>query len=341
MQAHPTNIQKQTPHKKPIFSLSFLMMQRVYRLSKEFEHTDEHADVPIEQRLFDGVPAADYDYYLNQFYAALGFDSSEDVPTSGAVRQRFQHWWLGLQGSAERTGYLTTLVDQLNNLFDPNGRLIWHWWEDMFVEDAKEDATIRELWAVDECCALVCGQPYSKIRSDILEAPYADYQHLTNKPNDLFSLNILEFTPEFFPEGHMDPEEPKLRTYRGVLISTTMEFLVDNIERALSERIDLIIKRGDGGNDCIYGYELCKNQNPIARLFLSFKGSDHDPQDCYEQDRQYKKFNHEGTSAYKIIAERTVILDETNLSTQELLEKLPERLHDQILEAMLESDLGL
>jgi hypothetical protein len=328
--------------KNPLFSLNFLMMQRVYRLSLEFGQVDQHGDYPIQNRLFDGVHPEEYNRYLNQIYNAIGVPGDHGYSTGNTVRHKFQAWWVDLQKFQKRSLQLSRLMDEFNTRMDPNGRLRHDDDFGKFMPYPQSDSVARNLWALDELIAIICGKTYSQIRTEILETPYVDYQHLPNQPKDLFSLNILELTPRFFhPEGSDYDEEGWMHNYRGEVVSTTMDSLLTNIDRALAERIENIVERGDAGENCIDGFEVCINQQPVFKYFLNFKGYDNDPIEDRNRESQYSRYNLEGTSAYEIDGSRTIILNESYPNLQELLDLLPRVLHDQVLEAALENDLNL
>jgi len=340
--ATKNNQNNKVEYKNPLFSLNFLMMQRVYTLSLEFGLVDEHGDYPIQDRLFNGVRANEYDHYLSKIYSALGVAGEHGYSTGNAVRHKFQAWWVDLQNYQKRSMHLSLLLDNINTLIDPNGSLRYDDDCGKFMPHPQDDWDLRNLWAMDELFAIICGKTYSQIRTEILETPYVDYQHLPNQPKDLFSLNILELTPRFFhPEGSDYDEEGWMHNYRGEVVSTTMDSLLTNIDRALAERIENIVERGDAGENCIDGFEVCINHQPVLKFFLSFKGYDNDPIEDRNRESQYSRYNLEGRSAYKIDGSRTIVLNESYSNLQELLDLLPSVFHDQILEAALENDLNL
>jgi hypothetical protein len=327
---------------KPLFSMIFLTMQRVYLLSKSFERMDEYADVPIAELLFDGVEPEQYNEYVSSFYKLIGLDEKNEVPTGASVRRQYQRWWKTIEKSPNRRGYLTGRVEAFNTRLDPEAERYRDEETGEIVPFEQGDYDIRHLWSIEQVCAIVCGKLYSEIRTEVLQTPLVDYHHFYSPQRDVFSLNIMVLTPTVYDSSDSDYDQPaSFQYYRGALVATTMDALVDNIDRALAERLELIIKKGDSDRQCLHYYEICINQKPIMQFNLDFKGYDCDPHKNGDRERQYRKFNALGTSSYQINAKTSKILNENYPDLEELLSKIPERLHDQILVNSLETDLGL
>lgn len=327
---------------KPLFTLIFLMMQRVYLLSKSFEQVDEYPDVPIAERLWDGVDPDQYNEYVNSFYKLIRLDEKKEVATGASVRRRFQYWWETIEKSPTRKGYLHGRVEAFSTLLDPEAKRYRDDETGGIVPFDPDDYDIRHRWSMEQVCAIVCGKLYSEIRAEVLETPLVDYQHFYSPKRDVYSLNIMVLTPTVFSWEDSDYDQPaSFQFYRGAIVATNMDSLVENIDRALAERLELMINRQNSHRQCIDHFEICINQKPIMVFDLNFKGYDCDPHEPGDRESQYEKFNALGTSSYQINTQQTKIFNESYSDLGELLSKMPKQFHDQILTSSLEADLGL
>lgn len=322
---------------KPLVSLDYLVMQRIFLLSKKFMGQDPYADMTINARLFTDVPPSQYNIFIKQLYELIGLDP-EAEHTGRTIQSSFQSWWLGYSQSPERNSYIGGVIEKVNfhseidNYYiDEDGTLDY----EMYDQPPPEQ-TSRWLWGFNEVIAMISGELYSTTRSKVLENALIDYPHHQGGKN-IYSIDLKE------SEQHYHLSHALFNAYakiKGVLVSRSLRFIVDHAKTILDERIRHIIQRGDGSENALFGFDICKNNKPILTIDLNFMGHELVKRPKLDWSTNFARYNACGLAAYQINESTTRIVNNDPAILRELLQSTPEHLHNRVLETALSSDLG-